>query len=265
MTGLVLDGVGLRIGRARLLEDLSLELRPGRVLAMVGPNGAGKSSCLAVASGSTRPSEGTVRLDGRPLSAWSRVELAQRRAVVTQRTELAFAFTALEVVLLGRHPYCGGVPTRRDMALAEAAMQRLGVLHLASRDSSTLSGGERQRVQLARSLAQLAGFDAEENHSSRYWLLDEPTSALDLKHQREVLRLCREEAERGHAVLVVLHDLDLALGYADEVAVLDQGRCRQLGPPLEVLTPELMQSVYDVRAAVRPGAGDTPPHLVVLG
>jgi len=263
--GLALKDVGLSIGRARLLEDLSLEIRPGRVLAMLGPNGAGKSSCLGVASGTTRPSEGEVRLDGRPLEAWPRLELARRRSVVTQRTELAFAFTAMEVVLLGRHPFCGGAPSRRDIASAEKAMQRLGVLDLAGRDFGTLSGGERQRVQLARSLAQLEGAGSDSEPQTRYWLLDEPTSALDLKHQRTVLGLCREEAERGHGVLIVLHDLDLALAHADEVALLDRGRCRSLGPPLEVLTAETMQSVYGVRAAVRPADGDVPPHVVVYG
>ena len=156
----------VQIGAATLLDGLSLAVEPGEVVAVVGPNGAGKSTALRLFAGERAPDTGEVRLDGRPLAAFDEGDLARRRAVLPQHAALAFGFSALDVVLLGRTPHAAG--RRADVAAAARAMHRAGVAPLAARRYPTLSGGERQRVHLARVLAQLDG-DAP---GSQYLLLD---------------------------------------------------------------------------------------------
>ncbi|HEX8384971.1 MAG TPA: heme ABC transporter ATP-binding protein [Rubricoccaceae bacterium] len=241
---LALDAATVRIGQATLLDALSLGVAPGEVLAVVGPNGAGKTTALRLLAGERAPTGGHVRLDGRPLSETPADALALRRAVLPQESGLAFGFTALDVVLLGRTPH--RTTRRTDLAAAGRAMEEAGVDHLADRRYPTLSGGERQRVHLARTLAQLDGPAGE----GRYLLLDEPTSALDLGHQHSVLRTARRQAAGGTGVLAVLHDLNLAAQYADRIAVLAAGRLVAVGRPEAVLTPTVVRCAFGITVVV---------------
>ncbi len=227
-------------GRRRLLRNVSLEVRPGEVLALVGPNGAGKTTLLHALAGDIQPTHGEVLLGGRNLSGFTTLELARHRAVLTQRTQLDFAFSALEVVLMGRHPHGD-----ENLELARSCLHHLDVLHLSQRLYPSLSGGEQQRVQLARVWAQLHGM----RHP--FLLLDEPTASLDLAHQHRTLELARGLAQHGAGVLCVLHDLNLAAGYADRVAVLHDGELRAVGSVRETLTPALILDVFGLRAVVR--------------
>ncbi|MEM6859742.1 MAG: heme ABC transporter ATP-binding protein [Myxococcota bacterium] len=254
-----LDGAGYQVDGAILLDQVSFEVHPGQITVIVGPNGAGKSTCLALASGAQRPTSGRVELDGQDLRMWERKALALRRAVVTQQSELAFAFSVLEVVLLGRHPHCHGLPGRSDVERCMDALRRVDMDTRATRSYTTLSGGERQRVQVARSLVQLP-----DEGSASTWLLDEPSSALDIAYQHRLMKICREEAERSRAVLMVLHDLDLALRHADQLVLLKSGRIHAVGRPEKVLTPDNIQAVYGVQAEVHLGDGERPPHVLVL-
>ncbi|MGW3729756.1 ATP-binding cassette domain-containing protein, partial [Streptomyces sp. NPDC000851] len=181
--------------------------------------------------------EGVARIHGRPVSAWSAPELALRRAVLPQSAALSFPFTVEEVVRMGRAPWAavGGEGADSDDTAVGEAMARAEVTAFAARPFSALSGGERARVALARVLAQRAPL----------LLLDEPTAALDLKHQELVLRLCRERARAGDAVVVVLHDLGLAAAYAHRVAILRAGKVAADGPPGEVFSDRLLSEVYD--------------------
>src|SRR5262249_53599604 len=160
---------------------------------------------------------------------------ARVRAVLLQDTSLRFAFTAFEVVSMGRSPHGRGSATAGDRAITAAALDAVGMSEHAARAYPTLSGGERQLVQLARVLGQIwerpAGGD-------RYLLLDEPTANLDLPHQHDVLRLTRQLAGAGVGILVILHDLNLAAAYADRVVVLRHGRVCAAGAPASVFTPE---------------------------
>lgn len=241
---LSLDSVTVRIGASTLLDTLSLGVAPGEVVAVVGPNGAGKTTALRVLAGDLAPDDGHARLDGRPLA--EAPDLARRRAVLPQESALAFGFSALDVVLLGRTPHRTG--HRADLAAAARAMERAHVAHLADRLYPTLSGGERQRVHLARSLAQLDTDSTE----ARYLLLDEPTSALDLGHQHAVLKTARRQAARGVGVLAVLHDLNLAAQYADRIAVLAAGRLVAVGRPDAVLTPTVVRCAFGISVVVTP-------------
>ena len=241
---LSLDAVTVRIGHATLLEGVTLDVRPGEVLAVVGANGAGKTTALRVLAGELRPHAGAARLDGAPLAALDGRALAVRRAVLPQASALPFDFAVLEVVLLGRTPHRAGRDA--DLEAAHRAMRTAGVAALADRRYPTLSGGEQQRVHLARALAQL---DAP-GDGARYLLLDEPTSALDIAHQHAVLRTARQRAAAGDGVVAVLHDLNHAAQYADRVAVLAGGRLVACGPPRDVLTPDVVARAFGVAVVV---------------
>lgn len=275
-----LSHVGYRIGGARILDDITLDVHYGRVLALVGPNGAGKSSLLGILSGDAAPSSGSVTLDGRPLAQLGARELARRRSVLLQANQVSFSFTTREVVEMGRAPWAGrggdrfvdavagaavgadavGVPRSAahaahaasaavlaDDEIVRAAMRQADVSHLAARAFSSLSGGERARASLARVLAQ----------QTPIVLLDEPTAALDLKHQEDVLRIARALAADGRAIVVVLHDLSLAAAYADEIAIVHGGSLVAFGAPAEVLTAPRIESVYEtpVRVIADPDTG----------
>ncbi|GAB4586118.1 heme ABC transporter ATP-binding protein [Nocardia sp. IFM 10818] len=228
-------GVGLeRNGGRRVLDEVDFEVVAGQIVALVGPNGAGKSTLLAALAGELEPDAGTVELDGQPLAHWAPVDMARRRAVLPQNHTVGFPFTAREVVAMGRAPWARTVRQDEDDKQIAAALRATDVEHLAGRQFPALSGGERARVALARVLAQ----------DTATLLLDEPTAALDLGHQEQVLRLARERATAGAAVVVVVHDLGVAAAYADRVAVLDAGRIAADGPPREVLTGELLSRVY---------------------
>ncbi len=220
-------GVGVAIDDRAILDDVSFDVRPGELVALVGPNGAGKSTLLAVLAGDRRPDAGVVELGGRPVASQSAAELARQRAVLQQKQTLAFGFRVREVVEMGRAVWRRTPRAAEDDARVEEAMVVADVAHLSSRVVPTLSGGEQGRVAFARLLAQ----DVEVH------LLDEPTAALDIRHQEAVLAQARESALAGAAVVVVLHDLSLAAAFADRVCVLSQGRVRAVGRPARCSPP----------------------------
>jgi len=214
-------------GRA-ILEDASIQVRAGEIHALVGPNGAGKSTLFGALSGDLAAESGQVRIDGAPLRALRQRDLARRRAVLLQHNAVAFAFTAEQVVRMGRAPWARTPAEAEDDDAVIEAMAATEVLPLADRAVSSLSGGERARVALARVLAQ----------RTDVLLLDEPTAALDLKHQEDVMRVAGDRAAMGDAVAIVLHDLDAAFAHAHRVTLLSQGRVVASGTPGEVLTAQ---------------------------
>ena len=224
-------------GSRPILRDITLDIRSGEVLALIGPNGVGKSTLIRAASGGLMPTGGRVTIDGHDLHQFP-IELRARQvAVVPQAVRLPKAFTALDTVLMGRTAYLGwlGRETAADRSIALAAMERTCTPELASRRIGELSGGEQQRVLIARALAQ----------SAPILLMDEPTAHLDLKHQAGILGLVRSLAhDEGRAVLIALHDLNLAAQFADRVALLSDGRLRALGTPGQVLTTEHLSPAY---------------------
>lgn len=253
--GLAARGVGVRIGERALLEDVSLDIAPGEIVALAGPNGAGKSTLLRALAGDLTPTSGEVLLDGRLVTGFRARELALRRAVLPQQTIMQFAFAAREVVAMGRHPHT----SRRDdfgqdEAIIAASMLRTETTALAERSYPSLSGGEQSRVSLARVLAQEAPI----------LLLDEPTAALDLRHQQAVLAIARELASGGAAVLAVLHDLNLAAAYADRVALLSAGRLAAVGRPWDVLTAEILSAIFDHPIVIVPHPARDCPLVIPL-
>jgi iron complex transport system ATP-binding protein len=240
----------LAYGERVALRDVSLSLARGELLGVVGPNASGKSSLIRAITNVVTPQQGEVRLDGSPVRRISQREMAQRVAVVPQNPALPEAFTALEVVLMGRTPHLGLLQSERraDWAAVRRALEQTDAWHLVDRRIGELSGGERQRVVVARALAQ----------ETPLLLLDEPTAHLDVGHQATVLelvlRLCRSDGadSRPKAVLAVVHDLTLAAQYCDRLAMLSEGCLVALGSPQEVLTPQVLASVYRTQVSVFP-------------
>lgn len=236
----------LQIRRAGkiVLADVTLDLLPGEVLGVLGPNGAGKSTLLSALCGEFLPDQGKVWLGQQELKNLSGAQRAQRLAVLPQTSTLDFAFRVEEVVGMGRLPHQTG--RVRDEEIINAALHAADVGHLSGRSYLALSGGERQRVHLARVLAQLWPGEAGQT-----LLLDEPTSMLDPLHQHTTLQAIRSFADRGAAVLVILHDLNLAARYCDRILLLEDGRPHALDTPTQVLRPEPLKAVFGLDVLVQ--------------
>ena len=227
------------------LEGVSLNVRPGEVLAVTGPNGAGKSTLIRAASGVLPRRGGRVLLDGQDVQRLSILQRSRLLAVVPQARNLPGDFSVYQTVMLGRTPHLNwlGQTTEADHIQVLRALQQTNLEDLAERPVGKLSGGEQQRVLLARALAQ----------DTPLLFLDEPTTHLDLQHQSALLNLARRLArERGLAILMVLHELNQASIYSDRVALLVEGKVRALGEPQQVFTAERLSAVYHVPVHVIP-------------
>ena len=228
-----------------LLRNLSMQFDLGKVNVILGPNGAGKSSLLGVLTGETIPSSGRVCMHGLDLHQWSLPQRAQLLAVLPQHPQLNFPFTADEVVGIGRIPHRTG--KHRDAEIIAEALAMLDAQYLQKRFYTQMSGGEKQHVQLARVLAQI--WEPSEL-GGRFLVLDEPTAAFDLAHQQLTLTIVRQWASTGVGIIMVLHDLNLAAQCADNVVVLDGGLVVAQGCPEDVLTTQLIDSVFKVKSVL---------------
>lgn len=233
---LALTDVVVRYRERCALDRVTLSVMPGEVVGLLGPNGSGKSTLLRAVCGVLPYQAGSLRVEGGEVSSMPRRELARAVAVVGQEGAPGFSWSALEVVLLGRHPHLSGLAfeSARDVEQARAALERCGTAGLAERPLAELSAGERQRVLFARALVQ----------EPRLLLLDEALSSLDLRYQVELCDRVRELAAEGVAVVTVFHDLSLAAEYCDRVALLDQGRLASFGATAEVLTYARLTRVF---------------------
>lgn len=250
MTLLSLDQVTLRRGPRRVLDAVSLSIRPGEVVALLGPNGAGKSSLLRAALG-LLPAEGEIRLGDDLLHALTPRERALRLAYVPQERSIAWSLDVGSLVALGRQPH--RATREADARAVAAALIAMDMAGQERRPASELSGGERARALIARALAQEAPL----------LLADEPTAGLDPAHQLDLMRCFRALAARGRAVLAALHDLGLAARWCDRVVLLHQGRVVADGPPVATLTPDTLARVYGVTAYHGADAGG--PILLPTG
>lgn len=229
-----------------VLKAVTCSIDSGKILGILGPNGSGKSTLLKLLARVLRPRSGTVELFGEPLSRLSQAEVARQVALVPQETMQIFPFTIAEMVLMGRFPHHQGYggwhwEDADDWRIAHQAMEDLDVTHLGSRLVTDVSGGERQRAVIARALTQ----------EPQVLLLDEPTAFLDLHHQLDIARILRSlNRERGLTVILVSHDLNLASQYCDQLMMLQHGQVVEVGSPLEVLRPDLLESVYGCQVLV---------------
>jgi iron complex transport system ATP-binding protein len=234
---LKIQSLSVNYGPRRILHGVSLDVQSGEVLALIGPNGAGKSTLIRAVSGVIPIAEGKIRTNGDDFAALSTLQRARYIATVPQAVSMPPAYTVWETVLFGRTPHLGflGQLSGKDEEIARQSLVRVSALPLADRRVGELSGGEQQRVLLARALCQ----------STPILLLDEPTAHLDLQYQVSLLELVHELAHKDQlAVLVALHDLNLAAHYADQVALMVAGNIKAIGKPAEVLQPQLIEEAY---------------------
>ncbi|HCM47239.1 MAG TPA: heme ABC transporter ATP-binding protein [Colwellia sp.] len=252
-------------GGNTLLNNVSLSVAAGECVVIVGPNGAGKSSALKALSGDLTLQSGEVHLNDTAIDQFTPLELAQRRAVLTQSYDLAFPFSVTEVVEMASFCHQEQCSKQQLADYARKAIDEVEVNHLAHKCFTTLSGGEQQRVQLARVLAQLSPAlepSIIAKQGTPYLLIDEPTSSLDLYHQYHVMSLARAAADRGAGVIIVVHDLSLAASFADKLYVLKSGKLVTSGKARDVLTSDVLRDVYNVDASLTLASGQLP-HLVI--
>ena len=232
-------GIDVCVGSRTLVRGLDLQLGRGSVLAVLGPNGSGKSLSLHTLAGLRPPRAGALLISGRPLTDWPRRALARELALLPQNVEDPFPASVIETVLLGRHPHIARWQweSAHDLAIASDALVAVGLAGYEERDVLTLSGGERRRAALAAVLAQ----------TPRIFLMDEPTNQLDPNHQLEALQLLRERADGGAAVIVTLHDPNLAERFADAALLIGKDGNWRSGRVADILTPPQLSSLYDTR------------------
>lgn len=232
-------------GDEKVLKNISFEAADGEFLGLMGPNGSGKTTLLRCMTNYLQTPEDRIRIDGKPLQSLMPAELARTFAVVPQSSSTDFVFSAYDIVMMGRIPHMASRLAghrKSDVEIVKAAMAKTDTLKFASRPFFALSGGERQRVIIARAIAQ----------QPQGLLLDEPTVYLDINGQLEIMDLIKKlNREEGISVVAVLHDINLAARYCDRIALLSQGHLEAIGEPKEVLTPEIIQSVYGVEVVVR--------------
>lgn len=228
----------------QVLHGLNIDLPSGRFYGLVGPNGCGKTTFLDILAGSRRPDSGRVSFAGKRLDEYRRRDLARQVALVPQDFSISFAFTVEEVVMMGRHPYLKrfSQPSVNDFHLVEQAMSTIGIIPFSNRFVNELSGGEKQRVVVARALAQ----------NTPVLLFDEATSNLDVQYTLKIFNVARRLVkDEGRTVIAVIHNLNLAAAYCDEILFMKKGRILNHGPVSHVMEPEIIKEVFGVESQVR--------------
>jgi ABC-type cobalamin/Fe3+-siderophores transport system ATPase subunit len=241
--GFALSGVSFAYGATSALAGLDITLEPGRFYGIVGPNGCGKTTFLDLLTGTKNPDRGSVTFMAQPVAEYRRRDLARLVALVPQDFAIDFAFTVQEVVLMGRHPHIGrfASPGAEDWRQVDAAMAAIGISHFKDRFVNELSGGEKQRVVVARALAQ----------HTPYLLFDEATSSLDVRYTMQIFNVARRLVkEEGRTVIAVIHNLNLAAAYCDELIFMEKGHVAACGPTDTVLEESTIKRVFGVESRV---------------
>ena len=233
------------IGKKTILNGITTAFQPGKINMILGPNGSGKSTFLKIFSGEISKYEGLVFYGGEKIASIKKEQLAKHRAVMSQQPELSFPLMVEEVVMMGRYPHFTFNPSKKDNDICHEVMERMNLTSFSERNYLTLSGGEKQRVQYARVLAQIWEKPTE---GYRYLFLDEPLTSLDINYQQEFLQIASEFTNEQTVLVAVMHDLNLAIQYADELFFLKQGELIAHGSTKDILSEELIKQVFNVQA-----------------
>lgn len=235
------------IGKKQIVNNISVEFLPGEFNMILGPNGSGKSTFLKIFCGEIKGYNGTVLYNGINITKQQKEELARYRAVMSQQPELSFPLMVEEVVMMGRYPHFTFNPTRKDESICNEVIARMDLSSFKERNYLTLSGGEKQRVQFARVLAQIWEKPATGN---RYLFLDEPLNNLDINYQQEFLQVAKEFTNADTVLVAVMHDINLAVQYADKLFFLKDGALVGFGRPKDILTADLIRKVFKVSTTI---------------
>ncbi|HSU28737.1 MAG TPA: heme ABC transporter ATP-binding protein [Chitinophagaceae bacterium] len=253
------ENISFRVDRKTLLHASSLSFEEGKFHVIMGANGAGKSTLMKLLAGSQPCSTGTVFLNEKSLGQYNREELARERAVLSQHYNISFPISAHDIVMMGRYPFFNNKPRETDRSICEHAIRLVKMEAFAERDFNTLSGGESQKIQMCRVLAQIWDANAE---NPKLLFLDEPVSHLDIKYQHQLLRVAKESCEKHVTVIAILHDINLALHYADRILFMKEGQLKyETHQPAQV-SPEIIKDIFDVNARILHPGGDDRPVVV---
>ncbi len=241
------ENISFQVGGKEILRQVSASFLPGEMNMILGPNGSGKSTFLKIFSGETKHYSGRVFYDNESIEHIKPEDLARKRAVMSQQPELGFPMAVEEVVMMGRYPHFTFNPGKKDRDICEAALEKMKLADFRERNYLTLSGGEKQRVQFARLLAQV--WDAGTN-GNRYLFLDEPLNNLDINYQQEFLQALRAACDSSTTIVAVMHDINLALQYADHISFFKDGAIVASGKPATLITEKLIADIFSVQVSV---------------
>lgn len=263
---LEVNNITYKIDEKTILEGVSACFKPGQLNMIIGPNGSGKSTLLKIICNEITNYTGDVLYNGAILSKKEKIAIAQKRAVLSQQSELSFPLPVEEVVMMGRYPHFSLHPSAKDKEICLQALKRMSIADFRYRNYLTLSGGEKQRVHFARALAQI--WEQPQTPKGalsecRYLFLDEPIASLDLNYQHEFLRITKEITEQNTVVVAVIHDINLALQYADQVVLINMGYAIANGKPSEVITAENLFAVYGLKCRVLQNSGSNFRYFIV--
>jgi iron complex transport system ATP-binding protein len=238
-----MNGISFKRGKKLIISDFSCHIPSGKVTMLLGPNGAGKTTLLDIAAGFRSPDEGVVYYNGKNISTITRLSLAQSRAVVGQKSELQFPFSVRDVVLFGRHPHNNGLSSQLDEHIVREALLEVAAEQLLERNYLQLSGGEQQMVQIARALSQL--WQDDDNYRGQGLFLDEATANLDLQHQAIVCNLMERLTGKGCTILMIAHDINMALRYGDHFVLMKAGQMHAEGGAEVIQEQKLLEDIFD--------------------
>jgi iron complex transport system ATP-binding protein len=251
--------ISYSIGKKQILKNISVDFVPGEFAMILGPNGSGKSSFLKIFSGETSKFKGSILYDEKKIGTISKEALAKYRAVMSQQPELSFPLTVEEVVMMGRYPHFNFNPSKKDITICEAVIERMNLQSFKERNYITLSGGEKQRVQYARVLAQVWEKPAT---GCRYLFLDEPLNNLDISYQQEFLQLASLFKTENTVLVAVMHDINLAIQHADKLIFFKDGELVIAGKPKEIVTQALIEQVFNVQTTIITNPVTNQPLLI---
>jgi len=241
------ENISFSVGKKQILKNVSASFLPGEFNMILGPNGSGKSSFLKIFSGEINKFQGTVFYDDKKIKELRKEELAKKRAVMSQQADLGFPLLVEEVVMMGRYPHFTFNPNKRDITICNEVIERMDLVEFKERNYLTLSGGEKQRVQYARVLAQVW---EKPTDSYRYLFLDEPLNSLDISYQHEFLQVAVELIKDHTVLIAVMHDINLAAHYADNLFFFKEGELVVHGKPKDILSAAMIEKVFNIKTTV---------------
>lgn len=253
---LKLQDIHYKVGEKQILSNMNIQFAPGELHMIMGPNGSGKTSLIKIASGQIENYSGQVLLDNQFIHEIPAPTLATYRSYLSQQNNIPFPLKVTELIQMGRYPHYEYQASKKDMEIVKEVIDKLEITHLQNRDFNTLSGGEQQRVQFARVLAQVWEKVANNN---RYLFLDEPLNNLDIQYQKYLLQTIRKFINADIVVIMIVHDMNWALAYADKVYFLNEGALVAGGKPAEIITSQLIAEVFKIDAQIIKVPGQEHP------